>query len=432
MRFSWTFLLLLYINAGLLWFFPVFPTILGVPLLLLFWLADLIITRRAQTPSVERQVSHVYYQGEVGRINLVFSNPCRFPLRLRFQDGTPWEVKVDRGANRGVLKIPPRGRRNFSYEFIPEKRGRFPFGAVHIRASGPLRLFLRTQRLEPGGELRIYPGLARIDSILSSKVRNETEGAHYNRVFSLSGEFTELREYVPGDEYKKVNWKVSAHLGKPVVNEFEPEKDQNVFALIDSGRVLYDQREEAGSRLDFIVDSVLLLANSILTRRDQAGLMAFNWKVQRYVPPGKGPGQMSRIMAALFDLRAEMVESDYAAAFNYWTNRNHKRSLLFFYTDFTDRESAKEILGYLRFISRRHLVVCVVLRRDSLATYLEKPLKKEADAYLKGVALELLRERQGIIKELRESGVYVLEAETKAVGRCVAGHYLYLKRRGLF
>lgn len=260
----------------------------------------------------------------------------------------------------------------------------------------------------------------------------EIEARAELREYIRTIEFTELREYVPGDEYKKVNWKVSAHLGKPVVNEFEPEKDQNVFALIDSGRVLYDQREEAGSRLDFIVDSVLLLANSILTRRDQAGLMAFNWKVQRYVPPGKGPGQMSRIMAALFDLRAEMVESDYAAAFNYWTNRNHKRSLLFFYTDFTDRESAKEILGYLRFISRRHLVVCVVLRRDSLATYLEKPLKKEADAYLKGVALELLRERQGIIKELRESGVYVLEAETKAVGRCVAGHYLYLKRRGLF
>lgn len=432
MCFTWIFLMIVYINAGLLWFFPIYPTILGLPLLFLFCLADLVITRRSQPPGVERQVMPVYYQEKAGRISLVFTNPRRFSLRLRFQDGTPWEVKVNERQNRGVVKIPPRGLVSVSYEFIPEKRGRFTFGAIHIRYSGLLRLFVRSQRVDLGGELRVYPSLNRIDSALYGNVRSEREGAHLSRAFSLSGEFTELREFVPGDDYRKVNWKVSAHLGKPVVNEFEPERDQNAFVFIDSGRVLYDQRGEAGSRLDFIVDSVLLLANSILTHRDQAGLMAFNWKVQRYIPPGKGASQMKEFMTGLFDLRAEMVESDYAAAFNYWTNRNNKRSLIFIYTDFTDQETAREILGYLRMIARRHLVVCVVLRRTALYTYLEKPMEKEADAYLKGVALELLQERRGIIKQLQESGVRVLEAEGEEVGRCVAEHYIYLKRRGLF
>jgi uncharacterized protein (DUF58 family) len=431
MYFTWPFIITLVVLAIAAIAFPVgwfiFVTFL---ILLLLWGIDLWLVWRDTLPTVVRDYPVPVYQNVPATLSLSVTNPLSRTVYLAIKDEPPFAVTT--GDCYRKMKLFPGQTVEFQYSLLSSKRGSFPFGDVNLRITGRLGLFCSRTKYPLPGELKVYPNLTRILENKSNSSGSELEGIHRRRTPGLGGELAQLRKYATGDDYRMVNWKVSARQGQMIVNEFEPEKDQNVFLLFDTGRLLFDQATQSDSRLDAILDSAILLAYNVLEYGDMVGALSFNYKVGRYLPVGKGHHHLQLLINQFFDLQAEMVESDYREAFRFWQNKTNKRCLLFVYTDIIDGEASKELLNHLQLLSRHHRVVCVLSRPNSLYQLSESPIIDERSAYLKGTALEMISARESLKKVLLNQGIKILEVDTSNIQRSVMQHYLYLKHQGLF
>lgn len=443
------FLFLLFLYGVFFLFFP--PR--GVPLFsFLFFLGlyslDLLLTRRRtyrdkKAPAAERSFKTPVYLGEVCRVEVRVKNPFARTLRVRVQDEPPDDIpaagRKDGGAGArkrpgyARLSVPPRGFATFTYELLPDKRGNFAFGRLNLEYAGVLGLYSHRYVIERKESLKVYPDPADLHDHLRRVLPGATPTAAYYRKLGDAGrEFWQLREFLPGDDYRKINWKVTAHVGKPILNEYRPEKDQSVYLFFDTGRLLYDRLRGKTGRLDHILDSAFLLAYNILEQGDLVGGISFNQRVERFLPAGKGIRHLRLFLEKFYDLQAVMKESNYQAAFHFWQQKVNKRSLLFVYTDIIDAESSRELAEHLSLLSRSHLVVCVLLPHPYLDRTAAGPVTNIDQLYKKGVALELRSERERLKKLLAGRGVKILTTDAESVRRSAARHYMYLKNKGLF
>lgn len=430
---TWFFILLLSCVAVTFYLFPSawLAGVIGLGGIGLLWGWDFWQTK-GLGPSGRRRAEGPAYQNRPFSILVEVHNPFGWPLQLEVKDEPPFAVKT-LSSPRVRLTIAPGEWGRFSYEILPPRRGLFEFGRINLRYAGRWRLYCRQISLTGRQQLKVYPDLSTIDADrLAVAAGSGLAGRQALRGVGIGGQLTQLREFNPGDDYRKINWKVTAHTGKFILNQFQPEQDQSVYVLLDAGRMLYDQLSPVQSRFDYILDSAVLLAYNIVNQGDLVGAMSFGERVERFIPPGKGIGHLRRIIAELFDREARMVESDYREAFRLLQSKLNKRSLLFVYTDFTDAESSKALLGYLKVLARNHLVVCVVLVQDYLIDSIHQPIFREKDAYLKATAFALLREREKLKQILTGFGIKILEVSRDGVKKTVAQHYLLLKRKGLF
>jgi uncharacterized protein (DUF58 family) len=460
MYITWPFLALLLLYGVFFLFLP-FRGVLLLSFLVFLGLygLDLLWTRRRaakgeKAPAAERSFKNPVYLREVCRVEVRVKNPFPRPLRVRVQDEPPDDLpaagRKDGGAGaagtgtgtginpgkRGGyarLSIPPRGSAAFTYELLPDKRGSFAFGRINLEYAGVLGLYAHRYAIERRESLRVYPDLRDLNDQLRRVLPGATPTATYYRKLGEAGrEFWQLREYLPGDDYRKINWKVTAHVGKPILNEYRPEKDQNVYLFFDTGRLLYDRLREKTTRLDHILDSAFLLAYNILQQGDLVGGISFNQRVERFLPAGKGIHHLKLFLENFYDLQAIMKESNYQAAFYFWQQKVKKRSLLFVYTDIIDTESSRELAEHLSLLARSHLVVCVLLPHPYLDRMAAVPVTNIDQLYKKGVALELQSERERLKKLLTGRGVKVLTTDAESIRRSAVQHYMYLKNKGLF
>jgi uncharacterized protein (DUF58 family) len=431
MNYSWVTVGLLIIYAGLFFYLPAQGYLLYAFFSLLsLWFLDRLSAVKCRKLSVQRLFPVPVYQSEQCTVEIVITNPSRFGQRIRWKDEPPFAVTVS--GEQGKAFIPAGGAVTLSYSLTAPKRGTFQFGDLNIRTNGFLYLATLQSKIKLPQDLKVYPKLSKLSPDFLERQASQDEGTHRAKWFSMGGELVELREFVTGDDYRKMNWKVTAHIGKPVINEYAPEKDQNVFLFFDNGRLLFDQMDESGSRFDYILDSAMLLSYNVLKHGDLLGALSFNHHVERFLPAGKGVKQLQLFIHSFFDLEAVMLESDYRGAFQFWQVHNNKRCLLFIYTDIIDGESSRELISHLTVISRHHLVVCVTLKKQLLNRLLDLPITSETTAYQKGIALEFLAQRENQKRILMNHGIHVLEVEPGNIAKAVAEHYLYLKKTGRF
>ena len=435
MYYTWIMVGSLGVYASLFFYLPAHGYLLYVFFcLLLLWLIDWIGTVKRKKIMAQRLFPIPIYQSEKIAIRIELTNPSRLGQWIEWKDEPPFEAIIS--GNQGRKFIPAGITVTLSYELTVSKRGAFQFGDFNIRTNGYLYLFTWQYKVRAGANsphtLKVYPCLSRIDSCFYEQRINADEGTHRVKWFSMGGELVELREFYSGDDYRKINWKVTAHAGKPFINEYAPEKDQNVFLFFDNGRLLFDQADATASRFDYILDSAMFLAYNVLKQGDFLGALSFNHQVERFLPAGKGIKQLQLLIDSFFDIEAVLAESDYRSVFRFWQLHNNKHCLLLVYTDIGDHESSKELLSLLKVIRRQHLVVCVTLKKQLLTELQDIPITSETAAYQKGIALEFITQRENQKRILMNQGIHVLEVEPGNIAKAVAEHYLYLKKTGRF
>jgi uncharacterized protein (DUF58 family) len=431
MVFTWYFIGLVLLLGTTALFWPGWYIGYAFIILFLAWFGDRFLTLRRPQIQVRRVFRNPCYQNQQSTIEINLINPGNCSIVVRIKDEPPFEAKAPHC--QGILLLPAQGEGTFSYSMKVPVRGVFDFGDLNLRLNGRLQLFVYQLKVPFHQKLEVYPDMEKLFSeSLGRWVGSTEQGRRHIRQVGSGGELAELREYNPSDDYRKINWKVTAHRGKPFVNQFEPEKDQNVFLIFDTGRTLFDQITLETSRLDHILDSAILLAYNIQEYGDMIGALSFNSKIEHFLPVGKGKSHLQMFVNEFFDTQAVMVESDYRNAFNFLQGKINKRSLIFIYTDLLDNESSKELIQYLQIFSRRHLIICVLSRQKSLERLSDLPITDEQSAYLKGTALELLKERDLTVKSLSNFGIKVMEVDPTTIRQSVVQHYSYLKRTGLF
>ena len=408
----------------------------GVILLAALW--ELFAVARARRSlRCERKVSEVMEISAQWEVNIVITNPTNMPLVVAVKDEPPLEFRWDAPSKRpdqilpllGTL-LPPRSQVSLRYFVTPMRRGEFRFGEVNLKLSTPLMFVWLPVRYPLPQTVRVLPNLAqaRKYALLMRKVRMREMGFRPIPLKGAGTEFSSLRDYLPDDDPRWIDWNATARRGRLVSKEFELERGQNIVAVLDAGRVMAT-RLDGLTKLDHAVNAaafVLYIAHNL---EDRVGLMIFSDRIQRWLPPSKGVRQWESILEALRQVEPQLVEANYAGAFAHLLQNLPRRSLLLIFTDLIDPDTSEALITYAKMLAEKHLVLVVALSDYELRSLLAEPIDEPSDLYRQAAAVAVLNDRLRAVAQLRESGVNVLDTSPEALFNTLLEHYLLAKRR---
>lgn len=365
------------------------------------------------------------------------------------EEGSPWPAVSPTRAPvpDAVATIPPAGEVVLPFNLRPMERGWHSFGTIAIRVPGPLGLISRTRRLALDHRVLVTPSLegVRHYRLLAMHHRLREAGVRTIRRRGEGTSFASLREYVPGDDPRRIDWKATARRSRIMMREQDVEQGQTIIIAVDAGRRML---QVAGDRPRFehALNAALVLADVATQSGDRVGMIAFDDAIRAWVPPVRGNAAVERIREALIPLRASMAEPDYAFALQTLVARHRKRALIVLLTDVVESRTAQALVAHLTRGGARHLPLIIALRDDVLLEVAAGRVRLQAAAaelssseielggspaaYERAAAEELLIAREEAIVRMRRSGASVVDVSPHDMASAVVNRYLELKRRG--
>src|SRR5579864_6037970 len=334
------------------------------------------------------------------------------------------------GAHASVTqwwtKLPAEVR----YTITPRVRGNLDLGRTVIRVEGPLRLGWR-QTAAANAEtvpvdadisaVRVYEALARRGQLAELGVRTlrlRTEGTEFERV----------RDAVPDDPLRSINWRATARTGRLMATELIPERAQPLVICLDHGRLMGIGAGEL-TKLDHAINAALLLVHVALRSGDRAGMLAFSDTVTNTLPPRAGTAQLRRFLDATRPIQPGETEADYDDAFAFFSRWQTRRSMVVIFTDVLDPDQGKALIRQCIRLRRRHLPLVVTVRDPALDDAASAVPKSGDDAYARAVAGGLIADREDTLRMLRSSRVETIDADARTLSPRLVNRYLDLKRR---
>ncbi len=400
-------------------------------LLLAVMLTDLLLLYRTRTGMRgHRYTPDKLSNGDHNDINILVENYYPFTVSLTIVDEIPHQFQRRDIAFRVMVK--PSESRIIPYSLRPVKRGEYSFGAVNIFASSPLALFSRRFRFSADKMVPVYPSYQQMRKYeLLAISNNLTEvGIKKIRRIGNNQEFELIRDYISGDDYRTINWKASARKSHFMVNQYQDEKSQQVYSLIDKGRVM-QMPFEGMSLLDYAINASLVISNIAIHKSDKAGLVTFQDRIGSMLSASRTSGQMQRILEVLYNQKTAYRESDFATLFNLIKNKITHRSLLLLFTNFESNVSLERQLPYLKAMARHHLLVVIFFENTEMSNFIKSPAKDLREVYHKAIAERFTYERKLIVKELQANGIHSVLTRPEELTVNTINKYLELKARGM-
>lgn len=333
-------------------------------------------------------------------------------------------------TNENTVKIKalPQISCEAGYNVIPKKRGQFYLENINIRYTGVLNLCVKQVTFSKKECIKVYPSFKdlRRYSFAAIKKNNLLHGNKKSLEHIQGTEFESLREYQYGDDYRKINWMATARFNKLVVNSYETEKNQQIFILIDSSRVM-NQEIENIKKLDYAINSAFLLAEIALQKGDNTGLMVFDEKVRRYISPGKGRHQFNLIAENLYNIEGNLVSADYEGALIHFLSKQKRRSLLCIFTELFNENEAKRLIKALRELVFVHVPLIVSIEDTRLTDMTTKSLITSEDVFISTAAGKIIEDRKKVRELFQKAGIACVEAPPDKLSISVINKYLAMK-----
>jgi uncharacterized protein (DUF58 family) len=390
---------------------------------------DYVLSLRGKEIQAHRRSPRHLLQKVSEDIEIVLSNWAELPKSIRVRDQTPsgWEAAP-------VLKsrVPARSEVVLRYPVTPPERGAYGFGDLDLRVEGPLRFVQRPNPVPAAEEVRVLPCLQtlRYPDLVAYRRRARHWGLRQIKWREKGREFESLREYIEGDDPRHIHWKASARLDRPIVQEYQPEKNQIVVIAVDAGRLM-GAVSEGKKKLDHALEATAHLAHAALAGGDQVGFIAFADRILLFIPPKKTHGQLQLILEGTVSLRTAMVEPRYEEAFLWFRSQVRRRSLVVIFTDLMDELASDNFLDAVALLRPRHLPLCLAIRDSEWDDLMSRPPENARDVYERSVLQETMRQRRKAIGKLQQKGAIAMDLPPRLLSSNVMKHYLDVKRRGL-
>ncbi len=363
-------------------------------------------------------------------VHIEVTNRGRLPLKMQIRDELPPHFRV--GEDTLYVNLPPASRKELKYYLYPVARGDFELRRIHLRVLGPLGLARVGFILPLRDPFKVYPNLIALRryTLLAKKDRTSFEGFRALKLKGRGTDFAQLRDYLPDDSYHAIDWKSTARRNRLIVREYQIERSQNLFIMIDAGR-LSSSHLGGHPRLDTVINAALMLAFVALEAGDRVGLLAFSDKIKLFLPFGKGDRQLNRIIESLYDLQPAMVESDYRRAFNYVAMKVRRRSMVALFADIADATSSAQLLRMVSSLAPKHLPLMIMMRDDDVSAMASMRAEDPGQLYRKASAQNLLLDRRVALNRLDQRGVLALDLPPDKLSVEAVNGYLRLKASSL-
>jgi uncharacterized protein (DUF58 family) len=321
----------------------------------------------------------------------------------------------------------------FRQQFRIRTRGRFEFGPPSVALGGPCRALEAIWEVAATNRVKVFPeGLVAEDD-LSQQMAAEIQildRRSRSKRRSVGTEFESISEFRAGDDPRRIDWRATARTRRLVVRRFQVEQHQDVFVLIDCGRLM-GSAAGRGTKLDCAVDSALYLARVALSRGDRFGLALFDSSVTAYLPPRSGLSALPTIVECVYDAQSRWQETDFAPLFAQLQSRHQKRAVLIILSDVADQETSRRARVALGNLAARHLVIFASLQTPLLFAQTRAFIGNRLDAARQVVAYRLLREREETLHALRRGSINVLDVEPSELTLPLINRYLELRSRNV-
>jgi uncharacterized protein (DUF58 family) len=255
------------------------------------------------------------------------------------------------------------------------------------------------------------------------------EGIKRMRRIGNGFEFEQIRTYVQGDDYRSINWKATSRRNDLMVNQYEDERSQQVYVVIDKSRSM-KMPFRGMSLLDHAINAGLALSNIILKKHDRAGLLTFSDKIGSAIKADNGPGQLHRILEALYREEERPDEANFELLYTSVRQFVGRRSLLLLFTNFESHYAMMRALPELRRINRQQVLVVVFFENTEISDYLRKSPQTVEDIYVETTARHFVNEKQRIVHELRQYGIQSILTRPENLTLDTINKYLELKAKG--
>ncbi|RZJ64502.1 MAG: DUF58 domain-containing protein [Flavobacterium sp.] len=378
----------------------------------------------------ERDLPEKLSNGDENPVIIKLRNFYTFPVWAKVVDEIPIQFQI---RNFEIArKLKPTSTDEFSYALRPTERGEYHFGKLNIYISSPLRLVSRRFAFDDNRMVPTYPSYIQLRKydLLAFSNHLFQYGVKKIRRIGHTMEFEQIKEYVSGDDIRTLNWKATAKKNMFMVNQFQDEKSQSVYMVIDKGRVM-KMPFNGLSLLDYAINASLVLANVILKKQDRAGMFSFSKKVGNRVMAEKRSSQMQKILENLYNVTTDYFESDYSRLYADIRKSINNRSLIILYTNFETLEGLHRQLRYLKGIAKQHLLVVVFFQNTELDTIINTKSENIHEVYDKVVAEKFMFEKRLIVNELKKYGIHSVLTKPENLTLDTINKYLEIKSRGI-
>lgn len=423
-------IVLLFIVA---YWWPVFRWLawLGFSVSIVLLVLDILLLYRIKRGVFARRIcGERFSNGDDNPVDIYLENNYGQAVSVEVIDELPVQFQKRDSGFRLYLKSGET--KVIHYDLKPTKRGVYSFGAVNVFVVGAIGFISRRYRFDAGLDVAVYPSFIQMRKyeLLAISNRLTMQGIKKIRRIGNNKEFEQIEKYVTGDDYRRINWKATARKNSLMINHYQDERSQNVYSVIDKGRVMKMPFAEM-SLLDYAINASLVISNIAIKKGDKAGLITFQDRVNSIVPASARSRQMKFIMEQLYKEKTSYRESDFARLYATLRSKLNQRSLVIIYTNFESVHALQRQMPYLKMINRQHLLLCVFFKNTEVEKLVETEAASLQEIYTKGIAEQLLYEKRLIVKELQAHGIQAVLTAPQDLSINTVNKYLELKARGL-
>lgn len=366
--------------------------------------------------------------GDENKVVIEIENWYDFKIYCTVIDELPYQLQERKWERQ--LKIEANSKIDLGYFVRPQERGEYNFGNINIYVEGPLKISRRRYIFQQEETIKVYPSYFQMRryQLIAAATHLQQTGVKRMRRLGHSMEFEQIKEYVRGDDYRTINWKATARHGDMMANSYTDERSQQIYCIINKGRVM-KMPFEGMTLLDYAINSSLVLCNVALQKHDKAGLITFSQNLDAFIQADKKPTQINQVMETLYKQQTNFLEPDFEKLFSVVRNRITHRSLLIVFTNFESFESLERELPSLKKMAHYHLLMVVFFENTELKQLAEAGVSKTEDIYIKAIAEKYRYEKQLIAKELQKHGIISVLTTPQKLTVNSLNKYLELKNR---
>ena len=367
---------------------------------------------------------------DLNPISIRFRSKYAFKTYISIIDELP--IQFQKRDFNHETSISKNETKDFEYSVRPVDRGEYVFGNLIIFVSSALRIIKRKYVFQKDQMVPVYPSIIQMQQYDFLAISNKLTqfGLKKIRRIGHTQEFEQIKEYVQGDDFRTINWKATAKNVDLMVNQYQDEKSQPIYSIIDTGRVM--KMPFNGLKLvDYAINSALAFSNVALKKNDKTGLIAFSKNIETYVPAVQKLTHLNTILEKLYNIDTAFTDSDYGMLYAHVKRKINHRSLLIFYTNFEHISAMRRQLPFLLAIAKKHVLVVVFFENTELEELISTDAEDLQTIYHKTIAEKFSLEKRLMQKELQQYGIQTILTKPENLTINTINKYLEIKARGL-
>lgn len=377
-----------------------------------------------------RKTQKLFSLGDENTVRIHLMNRFSIKLFIDIYDELPVQFQMRDFHMKISLQVGEK--RILKYALLPLKRGEYSFGHINLLVSSKIGLLNRRIKAGKPQTVPVYPSIVQMKKfeLMAFASISNFQGIKKVRKLGHSYEFEQIKTYVQGDDVRSINWKATSRKNSLMVNQYEDERSQQVYSIIDKSRSM-KMPFNGLSLLDYAINTSLVISNIALKKHDKTGLISFSDKMGSTIRADKGKVQLKKILQALYNEKEAQLEANYELLFHAIRNIIKSRSLIFLYLNFESAYALERALPVLRRINAHHLLVVMIFENTELEAYSEKKAEYIRDIYTQTIAQKMVLEKKHLAIKLRKHGIQTILTKPENLSMNTVNKYLELKAKGL-